>query len=160
METLNKKNKFYLFIVIAFFVFVFAFYGYLSKKNNLMFDYFSELKIAGKNISVLEATTPEERKRGLSGVKNLEESWGMLFVFEDSGIYSFWMKDMNFPIDIIWIDENSKVVYIKKYAQPESYPEVFTPNVDSKYVLEVVAGFSDKYNIKIGDNVESYFLNN
>ena len=82
----------------------------------------------------------------------------MLFVFDHPAQYPFWMKDMNFPIDIIWIDENLKVIFIKKNAVPESYPEVFTSPQNSKYVLEVVAGFSDKYNIKIGDKVENYFL--
>jgi uncharacterized membrane protein (UPF0127 family) len=64
------------------------------------------------------------------------------------------MKNMNFPIDIIWIGEDLRVVYIKKDAKPESYPEAFTPNQDAKYVLEVFSSFSEKNNLKVGDRVE------
>ena len=138
--------------LIVFFIFLFFLINNKDEKN------IKFVKIAGENISVLMATTLEERMKGLSGMKSLEERTGMLYVFDYPAQYPFWMKDMNFPIDIIWIDENLKVIFIKKNAVPESYPEVFTSPQNSKYVLEVVAGFSDKYNIKIGDKVENYFL--
>ena len=78
----------------------------------------------------------------------------MLFIFEKPGKYYFWMKDMNFPIDMIWIGEDMRVIYIKKNAQPESFPKTYGPDIDSKYVLEVVAGFSEKNNLKEGDRAE------
>ena len=84
----------------------------------------------------------------------LKENEGMLFVFNHADKYSFWMKDMNFPIDIVWIGEDMHVVYIKKNALPTSYPETFTPNQDAKYVLEVISSFSEKNNLKVGDKVE------
>jgi hypothetical protein len=61
---------------------------------------------------------------------------------------------MNFPIDMIWIDENLKVVYIQKSAEPSSYPNSFTPNTNARYVLEVVSGFSENNNLKIGDTIQ------
>ncbi len=78
----------------------------------------------------------------------------MLFVFDKPDIYSFWMKDMLFPIDMIWISEDGKVVYIERDARPESYPNSFIPDAPAKYVLEVNAGFSEKNNLKVGDKVE------
>ena len=63
------------------------------------------------------------------------------------------MKGMNFPIDIVWITEDMKVIYIKKDAWPESYPETFGPDINAKYILEINAGFSDKNNLKEGDRV-------
>ena len=84
----------------------------------------------------------------------MKKDEGMLFVFNHTGKYPFWMKDMNFPIDIIWIGEDLRVVYIKKDAKPESYPETFTPNQDAKYVLEVFSSFSEKNNLKEGDRVK------
>ena len=66
------------------------------------------------------------------------------------------MKDMNFSIDMIWISENMKVVYIKKNARPESYPESYGPEGNdkpAKYILEINSGFSEKNNLKIGDSV-------
>lgn len=97
------------------------------------------------------AITPAERSQGLSGRSGLPENTGMLFVFEKPAIYKFWMKDMKFPLDIIWLDESKRVVFIEKNVSPESYPNYFAPTDDSKYVLEINAGQSDKYGIKVGD---------
>ena len=112
------------------------------------------VQIGGQNISVEIANTDAKRELGLSGHATLSDTQGMLFAFDRVGVYPFWMKDMLFPIDIIWIDSNSKVLYIQKDAKPESFPEAFGPNKDSAYVLEVNAGFSDKNNLKIGDEVK------
>jgi hypothetical protein len=111
------------------------------------------VQIAGQEISVELASTTAEQNKGLSGRSELLENSGMLFVFDQPGKHSFWMKDMNFPIDMIWVGEDMKVVYIKKNATPETYPEAFTPDTDAKYVLEISAGFSDKNGLKVGDIV-------
>jgi uncharacterized membrane protein (UPF0127 family) len=126
------------------------------------------VQIVGQNIKVSLALTPAEQEQGLSARQDLAENEGMLFVFTNPGKYPFWMKDMNFSIDIIWLSEDLKVVYIKKDARPESYPETYGPgenvptpkgagiptvNVGTKYVLEVMSGFSDKNNLKVGDGV-------
>ncbi len=112
------------------------------------------VKIAGQNVKVDLAMTRAELMQGLSGRSGLRENEGMLFIFPESGRYTFWMKDMNFAIDIIWLTEDMKVVYIKKDARPESYPEMYGPESASKYVLEVVSGFSGKNNLQAGDRVE------
>jgi hypothetical protein len=117
------------------------------------------VKIAGQNIKVELALTPAQQEQGLSSrqglAEGLAENTGMLFVFTNPGKYPFWMKDMNFPIDIIWLDENGNIVYIKKDARPELYPETYGPgpsDSEAKYVLEVISGFSDKNNLKVGDS--------
>ncbi len=112
------------------------------------------VRIAGQDIKVEIVTTPVEQAQGLSGRQGLNENEGMLFVFEQSGNYPFWMKDMKFAIDIIWITEGKKVVYIQKDARPESFPLMYDPKANAKYVLEVVSGFSEKNNLKVGDSVE------
>ena len=86
----------------------------------------------------------------------LSEKEGMLFVYESEGIYKFWMKNVFFPIDIIWIDSNLSVVYIKKNVPPCSKVQcqTYTPPVTSKYVLEVMANFTEKYEIKVGNQAE------
>ena len=112
------------------------------------------IKLAGVNLTVDLATDNATREQGLSGRNSLAENQGMLFIFDAPGNYAFWMKDMNFPIDVIWIDQNLKVVYIQKDAEPSSYPNLFTPKVNAKYVLEVFSGFSEKNNLKIGDSVQ------
>jgi uncharacterized membrane protein (UPF0127 family) len=114
----------------------------------------STVKIGDATVKITVADTPAERERGLSGHPGLHEDEGLLFVFEIPGKYGFWMKDMLFSIDIIWLNENREVIYIKKNATPESFPEVFTPPVDAKYVLEVVAGLTDEKNISVGNAME------
>ena len=96
------------------------------------------------------AETPAQLERGLSGTKHLGTNDAMLFVFDRDAKWSIWMKDMNFPIDIIWIDNDKKVVHIVKNASPDNYPrERFTPNADARYVLEVPAGSVDERAINV-----------
>jgi uncharacterized membrane protein (UPF0127 family) len=64
------------------------------------------------------------------------------------------MKDMLFPLDIVWIGEDFRVVHIEKSLSPETYPTVYYPDTLSKFVLEISAGESDKINIKVGDLIE------
>ena len=115
------------------------------------------LNIAGQKIKIEIADTPEAQSRGLSGRKSLPETEGMLFVFEQPGKYAFWMKDMNFAIDMIWLTEDLKVVFIKKNATPDSYPTSFVPEENAQYVLEVVSGFADKHGLEVGDEAELIF---
>ena len=72
------------------------------------------VKIKDLVIHVDLAITPDEQSKGLSIKNTLNDSDGMLFPFDTPGDYSFWMKDMKFPIDIIWIDSNYKIVVLKK----------------------------------------------
>ena len=142
------QKKWLIFVLI--FVFSLMCYHFWTAVN---FDNIKYIKIAGQDIKVELALTEDARERGLSGRQNLNENEGMLFVFDHPGQYYFWMKDMNFPIDIIWISEDRKVIYIKKDAQPELYPETYGPEPDAKYVLEIASGFSEKNNLKEGDRV-------
>lgn len=97
------------------------------------------------------ATTPAERERGLSGrTTPLTDSRGMLFVFDQPGTYAFWMPDMHFAIDMIWIGADGKIVDIKKNATPESYPSAFKPSAPAVYVLEVGSGNAEKWGWKQG----------
>ena len=114
------------------------------------------ITIAGQNISVDLAITAAEQSQGLSGREGLAENEGMLFIFDKPARHSFWMKDMQFAIDIIWLDDNMQVVYIKKDARPELYPETYGPDGNSKYVLEVVSGFADKHALQIGERMELF----
>ncbi len=96
------------------------------------------------------ADTATLRAKGLSGRSFIPADYGMLFVFPQDGREGFWMKDMLAPIDIIWIDAAGVVVHIKADATPESYPEVFRPELVSRYVLETKAGYAKANNIMVG----------
>lgn len=102
-------------------------------------------------ISAEIADTDTKRTRGLSGRKALGNNEGMLFVFEKPNHYGFWMKEMNFPIDIIWIGEDMRVRGITEHISPDTYPEVFYPPTEVRFVLETSAGFARAHDIKNGD---------
>jgi hypothetical protein len=95
----------------------------------------------------------ESRVLGLSGRAELKKDTGMLFIFDRENFHGIWMKDMNFHIDILWINESYKIVGIKKDAKPDTFPETFYPKTISKYVLELSSGFIEDNNIEIGDKV-------
>lgn len=94
-------------------------------------------------------------QQGLMFKKSLALEKSMLFVFKKEGYHDFWMKNMNFPLDIIWIDKDKFIVGITKNAQPCLQDcESFTVQEKVKYVLEVISGFADNHQIKVGDQVE------
>jgi uncharacterized membrane protein (UPF0127 family) len=117
-------------------------------------------KIFVKNIKIDVdiAETPEEKAKGLSGRQSLKKNEGMLFIFENNTYPIFWMKDMHFPIDIIWIADE-KVVHIDRNVPvpevntPDSKLPLYKPPVGIDYVLEVNAGFAESHNIKLNDVV-------
>lgn len=112
-----------------------------------------ELKINDVEVQIELADTIAKRTLGLSGRDFLSENRGMFFIFDEPGFYSFWMRDMNFAIDIIWIDENFNIIDITKNVTPESFPKTFKPQEPVKYVLEVNSGWAGNNSIKVGDIV-------
>jgi len=119
-----------------------------------------EVKIGNSRLFAEVASNEEERRKGLSGRTSLSKDGGLLFLFEQNVVPSFWMKDMLIPIDIIWIND-WRVVKIHENVQPEpNKPDgeltKYVPDDPIDYVLEVNAGFARKNNIKVGDNVIIY----
>jgi uncharacterized membrane protein (UPF0127 family) len=115
------------------------------------------LTIGTTKFAVEVADTPAKRTQGLSNRQSLKADSGMLFVFDSSATHSFWMKDMRFPLDFIWINKN-QIVYFSKNVPPptDSFnpPVVLNPPVPVDMVLEINSGLIDTYNFKIGDYVD------
>ena len=84
--------------------------------------------------------TEAQRERGLSGTTSLAPDQAMLFVFDRSDTWGIWMKDMQYPIDVVWLNEQKQVVYSVSNMQPNSYPQVFHPKQPARYVVELPAG--------------------
>lgn len=101
-------------------------------------------------INALYADSEEKKELGLSNREQIASDQGMLFAFDTIGVYNFWMKDMKFPLDIVWIDENKKVLGITADIQPESYPSIFISPESTKYVLEINAKNAEKFGIATG----------
>jgi uncharacterized protein len=85
---------------------------------------------------------------------SLPSNQGMLFTFGSDGYPGIWMMNMSFPIDIIWIDSQHRVADIVEDAQPCGIIcSTYNPSAESRYVLEVNAGFAKKNRVSIGDEV-------
>jgi uncharacterized protein len=103
------------------------------------------------------AATDEQWTKGLSVKDSLAENEAMLFVLDNEAEHIFWMKDMKFPIDIIWIDTDKTVVHIEHNLQPcssELLCPTYKPIGDSLYVLETIGGFAEKHDIVKGTLVD------
>jgi uncharacterized protein len=99
------------------------------------------------------ALTDMQRQRGLSGRSDLGQRQAMVFVFGQAARQCMWMKDMLFSLDMIWLDDNKRVVMLKENATPQSYPESFCSDKPSKYVLEVNVGVIRAQGLHVGDSV-------
>ena len=105
----------------------------------------------GKRLNLEVRDDEIGRVQGLSGRSSLSESSAMLFVFDiESDRYCFWMKDMKFDIDILWLDSKKRIVDAKYAASPSSYPEEFCPKSAARYVLELPTGQALKNGLIIG----------
>jgi uncharacterized protein len=93
-------------------------------------------------IAVEVANTHQTRRQGLSGRTALPEGTGMLFAFEQEGEWGIWMKDMRFPIDIVWMDSAGRVLTVAHNVSPATYPNSFYPDAPARYVLELPAGYA------------------
>lgn len=102
------------------------------------------------------ADTPEKRTVGLGVRDKMDEGEAMLFPFDVEGRHSFWMYGMKFPIDIIWLDSNKTVIHIEHNLQPCTPLDCpsYQPDDDALYVLETVAGFSEKNSVTSGTRAE------
>lgn len=156
--TKPAQNIFYssklIFILALLLLLIFSLLS-ISKKQEKV-----TLQINNHQIQVRVADTPHEHSMGLSYTKELKQNTGMLFVFDTLDKKTFWMRDMLFDIDIVWIDENKKVLGFFKNVSKESYnreiPErsdLFHSPINTKYVLELNSGDIERLGISIGDKL-------
>jgi hypothetical protein len=95
-----------------------------------------------------------ERIQGLSGTPYIPNGVVKLFVFDSAGEQPMWMKDMQYPIDILWLDDAGVIVHIEKEVSPETYPKSFASPKPARYVIEAKADFVASSSIKVGDEVK------
>ena len=132
-----------------------AFGGYKFYVNNITYrDGLAVLPLPQKILYLEIADSKEEQRQGLSNRDALPHD-GILFVFDEPGNYGFWMKDMKFPIDIIWV-HNNRIVTIVRDAMPSDNPQVMYPSEPANYVLELKAGSAREYQLLDGSllNIE------
>ena len=117
------------------------------------------IQIGGASFGVEIADTPETRAQGLSGRASLPDGYGMLFVFEHPSEHGFWMKEMLFPLDFVWMGADCAVVEVTENVPPPAPGtdagdlQVFRPSAPVLYVLEIDAGLIAERGIRVGDAV-------
>lgn len=152
--------------VLQFIVLVLVIFGalaiYASKITNLPFvperPKVGIAQIKNIKINVEIADTADKRKQGLGDRQSLASDSGMLFIFEKPDVYKFWMKGLSFPLDLIWIRDNTVVDIIKNATPPEPNQKdetlpLYAPSQPIDKVLEVNAGFADANGIQAGDTI-------
>lgn len=154
IKRIFQKNKLVKMFFLSLF-FIGIFFGIFFIHNRV--GEINQVTFPGRDVEldVELARTGPERQQGLSNHSHLEPNKAMLFLFDYPGRYSFWMKDMDFAIDIFWINAHKEIVFIKENALPSDYPEIsYTPESrDVLYVLETVSGFAKKHDIQLGQKV-------
>ena len=146
------KKQSLIFLILIFMIFLISIYIISNQQNKNPEVCFEE-----NCFSVELALAQEEQARGLMFREFLNEDKGMLFVYDEEKIYNFWMKNTLIPLDIIWINSNKEVVYIKHEAQPcNDLCESISPKENAQFVLEINAGITEKLNIIIGDEIKFY----
>lgn len=154
MEKKHKILSVALFFVVLIFPFFFSHKPALVPELNQ--PEFKNIKFSsGVIINAEIVDTPEKQVKGLSGQQSLAEQSGMLFVFEYPDYYPFWMKEMNFGLDFVWIRGN-EILEITKNVKLEDYqsPRTLVSKNKADKVLEVNAGTAERFGIKAGDKVE------
>lgn len=169
-------KSFFLGIVLGIVISLFTaggyyYWYYYYKVNGPTFN----VKIKDKDFDLEIADTDEKREKGLMDRKFIKDNGGMLFVFDNQGWYPFWMKGTYIPLDIIWVNDQKEVVYIRENAKPcensgisvnplnkigdvlKNIPfvcDTIIPTKFAKYVIELKSGKSSELGLKEGDKIE------
>lgn len=145
MKKTNLRSNLVVIIIIVLAIFLIQ---NNTKKN-------AEVCIEGNCFFVELAKTNVEKSRGLMLRESLEDNEGMLFMYDSDGEYNFWMKDTLIPLDIIWINAEREVVFIKHGALPcGEICNVIGPKTNARFVLEINGGLSETLGINIGDKFD------
>jgi uncharacterized membrane protein (UPF0127 family) len=138
-----QRNSLIAFVILVGLVLVGLWYVYANYYEEI-YDFLGvrvqyTMSVEEAFFTVTVADEPHEWRQGLSGTAPLADQTGMLFVFDQEDRYGMWMKDMNYPLDILWINNDMTVVHIEENVEPNTYPKVFASDEPARFVLEVPA---------------------
>lgn len=144
-------------IIIGFILILLIFSGFIVYQINKNPPPKSKVTIDNHTFSVEVATTSAQQQQGLSGRNALSPDQGMLFIFNTADRYPFWMKGMEFPLDIIFIKNNKIVSISQNVPTPKTTNEanlpIYVPTAPVNQVLEINAGLAKNYDLKKDDDV-------
>lgn len=159
-----NKNLYVLFVLIGIFISGLILIPVFSSGNNVLSYSYNSKKISNQNIlssnilssealnlrTIELADSNSERAEGLMYRDNLCEQCAMLFVFGYPTTSAFWMKNTKISLDIIYLDQNGKIINYHTRTQPMNSKILYKPKAKYWYVLETNAGFVEKYNLREG----------
>jgi uncharacterized membrane protein (UPF0127 family) len=122
--------------------------------ENIISENYINANIGNNKFKLKLASTPTERMKGLMNITFLNQYEGMLFVFEKPEIQYFWMKNTLIPLDIIFLDENFRVIKIHKNTIPQNTDILYSSEKPSLYAIELNANVTDQINLTLGDVIE------
>ena len=117
-------------------------------RNTTLIDPRPLQNVDGINFEV--SSTSAQQEQGLSYRTNVPDNYAMLFAFPQDGQYGFWMKDMDVPLDMVWVTSDGTIASITPDIPADTYPEVYYPPEPIRYVLETRAGFAAEKGWKAG----------
>lgn len=139
-----RKLRSYILIVSAGMILVFLVSSFFVHSNR-------SLTIGDAKYDLRVARTESEHRKGLGGTESLAADQGMLFVYKQPQKLCFWMKDMRYAIDIIWVDAAKNIAAIERNVDPTTHPKTFCN--DGSYVIELRAGEALRHNLKQGQRL-------
>ncbi len=144
-------KKYYLIILITILLILSLFLLIYFYPNE---DKTSQVCIKQTCFQVEIADNQAERQKGLMDRSSLNDDEGMFFIFENEGIYPFWMKNTFIPLDIIWINKDKEIIHIESVQPCKIDPcPSYNPEKEALYVLEINSGLSEKYGFKEGNEI-------
>lgn len=157
MVLISKKKYQIIVIIVLLFIFalgIYLFYATNYLDNNHRVNEKYSVLINNNKISIEVAATPSQQYRGLSNRESLCADCGMLFVFRDKTEQIFVMRNMKFPLDIVFI-EDDKIINIESNLSPEgeSPKHEYRSLAPANRVLELPGGYATRNNIKVGDTL-------
>ncbi|MFA6553984.1 MAG: DUF192 domain-containing protein [Candidatus Paceibacterota bacterium] len=160
MKTNKGSSSAFIFIIVGIIGLVILTYYLVSTKSVPSFDDYvqqnssklSTISVGAPNgtINTFVATSSDDQELGLGGRDSISKQEGMIFAFPDSASRGFWMQDMLFPIDIVWIREDKTVASVTSGIATSTYPDIFFPTEPVMYVLELNAGSAKDFGIATG----------
>lgn len=148
MRKMNNKAAIFIILIVSVSIIWFISSHIYSFHGNKI----ERITIVGKKFDAEVVSGNAKLQKGLGGRNGLCDSCAMLFKFPSPEKYTFWMKGMRFPLDIIWL-KDKEIVHIEKNVS-ENFLGILTPQSDADSVLEINAGNVDKFGIEIGQMVE------
>lgn len=147
-------------VLIVAFIFLLCFFSVLllttriQSGQNLETKQTCVIEVDTECIELEYVVTAKDKETGLAKYDSMTSTQGMVFVYDVPGKACMWMKGMNFSIDIVWLDNDKRVINTATNVSPDTYPRSFCSTQPAQYVIELAAGVADQAKLKPGQQID------